>query len=97
MSLRYHTLTVVESQHHIIDPTNPCGALDDGIEHRLHVRGRSADDPEYFRRCRLVFEGLTQFGVALLDFFKQADVLDGDDGLVGKGLEKSYLLFREWA
>ena len=42
--------------------------------------------------------GLVPRGVRLmkgLRFLKQADVLDRDHGLVGKGLEKSYLLIRE--
>ena len=38
------SVALAESQHHVIDPTNPGGALDDGVEDRLHVRGRAADD-----------------------------------------------------
>ena len=38
MSPRNHSLSLPESQHHVIDPTNPCSAFDYGIEHRLHVR-----------------------------------------------------------
>ena len=45
MSSRNHNVTLVESQNHIIEPTNPRGALDDGVEHRLHVRRRAADEP----------------------------------------------------
>ena len=55
-----------ESQHHVIDPTNPRGALDDGVEHRLHVRRRAADDTEHSARCRLMLQRLAQFRVALL-------------------------------
>ena len=39
MRPRNHHVPLAESQHHIIDPTNPGGALDDGVEDRLHVRG----------------------------------------------------------
>ncbi len=46
MSPRNQHVPLVESQHHVINPANPCGALDDGVEHRLHVRGRAADDAE---------------------------------------------------
>ena len=56
---------LMESQHHVIDPTNPCRALNDGIEHRLHVGGRAADDAEHLGRCRLMLQGLAQFCVAL--------------------------------
>ena len=86
----------MESQHHVINPTNPRGALDDRVEHRLHVRWRAADDAEHLGRCRLMLQGLAQFCVALLEFLEQADVLDGDHGLVGEGFEKSDLLFGEW-
>ena len=57
---------VAESQHHVINPTNPGGALDDGIEHRLHVRRRAADDAEHLGRCRLMLQRLAQFCIALL-------------------------------
>ena len=81
---------------HIINSTNPCGALDDRIEHRLHVRGRAADDAEHLGCCRLMLQGLAQFRIALLQFLEQADVLDGDDRLVSESLEKRNLLIRKW-
>ena len=40
-----------------------------------------------------MLQSLAQFGVALLDLFEQPDVLDRDYRLVGKGFEKSDLLF----
>ena len=82
-----------ESQQHVIDPTNPRGALDDGVEHRLHVGGRAADDAEHLGRCRLMLQRFAQFRVALLQFFEQPHVLDGDDRLIGKGFEQRDLLF----
>ena len=95
MSPRNHTVSLVESQHHVIDPTNPRGALDDGIKHRLHVRRRAADDAEHLGRCRLMLQRLAQFRVALAEFLEQADVLDSDDGLIGEGLEQRDLFVRE--
>ena len=92
MSPRNHHVLLAESQHHVINPTNPRRALDDGIEHRLHVRGRAADDAEHLGRCRLMLQRLAQFCVALLDFLEQPHVLDGDHGLVGEGFEKSICL-----
>ena len=87
MSPRNHSVSLAESQHHIIDPTNPRGALDDGIEHRLHVGRRAADDAEHLGRRGLMLQGLAQFRVALLDLFEQSHVFDGDHRLVSKGLE----------
>ena len=86
---------LVESQHHVIDPTNPGGALDDGVEDRLHVRGRAADDAEHLGRCRLMLQRLAQFRVALLQFLEQPHVLDGDHRLVGEGFEQCDLLVCE--
>ena len=89
MSPRNQNVSLPESQHHVINPTNPGGALDDGVEDRLHVRGRAADDAEHLGRCRLMLQGLAQFCVALLELLKQPNVLDGDHGLGGEGFEKS--------
>ena len=97
MSPRNQSVLLAESQQHVINPTNPCGALDDGVEYRLHVRRRAADDAEHLGRCRLMLQGLAQFGVALLHFFEQPDVLNGDHGLGGKGFEQADLLLGERA
>ena len=65
MSPRNRLVPLTESQHHIIDPANLCRALDDGIEDRLHVGGRAADDAEHLGGRRLMLQRLAQFGVAL--------------------------------
>ena len=72
MSPRNHHVPLAESQHHVINPTNPGGALDDGVEHRLHVRRRAADDAEHLGGRRLMLQRLAQFCVALLEFLEQA-------------------------
>src|SRR6187551_626681 len=78
MSTWNHHVTLAKSQHHIIDPTNLCRAFDDGVEHRLHVRRRAADDAEHLRRRRLMLQRLAQFGVALSEFAEESHVLDSD-------------------
>src|SRR5262245_41358397 len=97
MSSGSHNVPIAKPQNYVINPTNPRRALDDGIEHRLHVRRRSADDAEHLGGCRLMLQGFAQFCVALLDLFEKADVLDGDDGLRGKGLKQFDLLLGERA
>src|SRR5262245_56776812 len=42
-----------------------------------------------------MLQGLAQFCIAFLEFFKQPDILDCDHSLVREGLEKCYLLVRE--
>ena len=95
MSPRNHNVSLAKSQHHVINPTNPRRALDDGVEHRLHVRRRAADDAEHLGRCGLMLQGFAQFCVALAEFLEQPHVLDRDDGLISEGLEKLDLLFGE--
>src|SRR5215831_16385882 len=90
-----HNVLLPESQKHVINPTNPRGALDDCVKHRLHVGRRAADDAEHLGRCRLMLQSLAQFRVALLEFLKQPHIFDGDDGLVSKGFEQGNLLVGE--
>src|SRR5262249_23283647 len=92
MGARNHRVSFKESQHHIINPTNSCRALDDSIEDRLNIGRRAADNAEHLRRCGLMLQCLPQFCVALLDLLKQANILDRDDRLRGKGFEQCYLL-----
>ena len=54
MSPRNHSVLLVETQQYVINPTNPRSALDDGVEYRLHVSRRAADDAEHLGRCRLM-------------------------------------------
>src|SRR4030095_8432526 len=95
MSRQNHKVPRVQPQVHIINPTNPGRAFDNGVEHRLHVRRRPTDDAEHFRGCRLMCQRLTQLCVALLDFFEQPDVFDGDDRLIGEGFDESDFFFDE--
>ena len=69
MSARNHRVSFNESQHHVIDPANPRGALDDGVEHRLHVRRRAADDAEHFRGCCLMLQRFGELTPAILRLF----------------------------
>src|SRR5262249_22469828 len=92
-----HNVLLPESQKHVINPTNPRRALDDGVEDWLYVGRRAADDAEHLGGCRLMLQGLAQFRVALLDLLEQPHVLDSNDGLVGERFEESDLLGSERA
>jgi hypothetical protein len=74
----------------LLRPAQPGGALRHGVENRLDVGRRAADHPQDLSRRRLLFEGLFRL-------VEQAHVLDGDDGLVGEGLEHLDLLVGEGA
>src|SRR5262245_41939257 len=82
MSPNNHSVSLAEPQQHVINPTDPRRAFNNGVKHRLHIGGRPADDAEHLGCCRLMFQGFTQFCVARLDFLEQPHVLDGDDSLI---------------
>src|SRR5215510_10077417 len=96
MGPRNHNVTLVKSQQYVIDPADLCRALDDGVEHRLHVRRRAADDAQHLGRYRLMLQSFTQFCVALLEFLEQPYVFNRDHGLIGEGFKQLSLLIREW-
>ena len=55
MSPRDEVVPLAEAQPYVIDPADPGGALNDRVEHRLHVRGRAADNAEHFGgRCLML-------------------------------------------
>ena len=96
MSTRNQSVVLIESQYNVINPTNASGALDDGIEHRLHVRGRAANDAEHLRGRRLMLQCLPQFRVGgfqilglIFNFLKEIDVLDCDTDLIRHGVNQS--------
>src|SRR5262249_13798918 len=88
-----HGVPIAESYQHVIDPTNSCRALDDGVEDRLHVSRRAADYAQHLGRCGLMLQRLAQFGIALLNLLEQPYVFDGDHRLVSEGLKKFDLFF----
>src|SRR5262245_18290221 len=95
MSSHDHSVTFAESQQYIIDPTNSRGALDDGVEYRLYVCGRAADNPKHLGRRRLMLQSFSQCNVAFLEFLKQSYVLDRVYCLVGARFKESDLFVRE--
>jgi len=75
---------------------DPDGVLQHGRKHRLKIAGRTADDLEHLRGCRLLLQRFGEFARALLLRLEQPRVLDRDDRLVGKGLDQLDLLLSEW-
>jgi hypothetical protein len=71
------------------------GAPDHGVQHGLEIRRRGADDPQDLGRGRLLLERFGEVAVLGLQLLEEADVLDGDDGLIGESLEEGDLLVGE--
>src|SRR5215470_4516136 len=57
MRPRNEIVALTKSQPQVIDAANPRRALHDGVEHRLHIRGRPADNNEHLRGCCLMLQG----------------------------------------
>src|SRR5690242_4818072 len=69
--------------------------LGDRVEDRLKIRRRARNDAKDLRRRRLLFERFGQLTIALIEFFEEPHVLDGDYRLVGEGLQERNLTLRE--
>src|SRR5262245_48453651 len=61
--------------------------LDQRIEYPLQIEGRPADNLQDFGGSRLLFQGFCQLPFARLLVRERSRVRDGNDGLVGEGLE----------
>src|SRR5437867_12726680 len=66
-------VALVQSKYHIVDRANAGRALDDRVEHWLHIGGRAADDAENFRGRRLVLQRLAERTVALLQLVEETN------------------------
>ena len=69
----------------------PDRILGQRVEDRLEVEGGPPDHLEQLAGRRLLLEGDAQLAVACAQLGEQPHVLDGDDGLVGEGLEQRNL------
>ena len=69
--------------------------IDDRVEHRLQLGGGSADDLQHLAGCLLERQRFLQIARPRLHFFEQPGIFDGDDRLVGKGLDQIDLFLGE--
>ena len=81
-------ITIDATDHASVASHKPRGVLGDGIQHRLNIRRRAGDHAQDLARRRLLLQ-------RFLEFLEQPHVLDGDDRLVGEGLEQLDLLVGE--
>ena len=80
-----------------IGAAKPGGCFDHCVQHRLHIGGRAADDLEHVAGRGLVFEQLLEVAGALLQFAIGLGAGDGDDSLLGEGLQQCDLAVGEAA
>src|SRR5262245_43934334 len=73
----------------------PDRAPADGLEDPREIGWGARNDLQDVARRRLLLEGLSEILVARLQLVQEPRVLDGDDRLVGEGLEQRDLRARE--
>ena len=64
----------------------------DYVEDGLQVGWRACDHPQDLARRRLLLQCLAQVAVTILQLFEEANILDSNYGLIGKGLEQPDLI-----
>jgi hypothetical protein len=70
MSPSNYRFTLDEAQYDIVSSTYSSRTLNDGVEHRLHVASRPADDVEHLAHCRLVPQGFGKLPIARLELLR---------------------------
>ena len=65
------------------------------MQHRLQIERRAADDLEYVGGRCLLLKRLREIARLGLNLVEQPRILDGDDGLVGEGLEQLDVMLGE--
>src|SRR5207245_3888947 len=91
-----HAVVSVERDHLTIEPVQsgecrlaqPSGAFYDSLEDWLQISWRAADDAQDLGGSGLLLQSFGEVTVAFLQFLEQAHVLDGDDRLIGEGLQQ---------
>ena len=72
------------------------GTVDNGLQHHLQIERRAYRSPDFAQSLKLLHRA-GKLARAHLNFVEQPGVLDGDDGLVGEGLQQLDLRVAEWA
>jgi len=79
-----------------IGAAEPGGRFNHGVQHRLHIRGRAADDLQDVAGRGLVFERFFEVARAGLQFAEQPRVFDRDDRLVSERAHQFDLPLGVW-
>jgi hypothetical protein len=86
---------LAQENNGIVGLAKPASALCDRLQYRLDIGGRSGDHAEDFAGRGLMSERFGELPGTCLHFVEQSRVLDGDDRLVGEGLNQLDLFVRE--
>src|SRR5262245_7132720 len=86
---------IVQVQYGELCTTEPGRIRQHGLEHRLQLAGRAADDLQHLRGRRLLLQRFRELARARLHLIEQPHVLDRDHRLVGEGFKQFDLLLTE--
>jgi len=84
-------VAVLQPQHGVIGLAELARAFDNGLENRPDFGRRGSDHPENIGAACLVNQRFGELAGLGLHLVEQADILDGDHGLVGKSLKQGNL------
>src|SRR5262245_31340097 len=91
------SVSIVQAQSAKLSVAEPCCVRQHGLENRLQLSRRTADDLQHLRGRGLLLQRLGQFGRARLHLVEQAHVLDRNHRLVGEGRSQLDLFLGERA
>src|SRR5262249_33497986 len=83
---------IVAEDHAVLGTANTDGILQQRREDALEVEHRPADGFEHLGRGSLLPQRFAELLPSRLNLVEQANVLDGDHGLVGEGFDQLNLL-----
>ena len=95
VSTEKKVITLFEGCDTIVRLAKFAGAFHDGLQDRLNIGRRGCNHLEDVGASGLVGQCFRKVAGLGLHFVEQPDVLDGDDGLVGKGGDQFDLLVGE--
>src|SRR3954469_20837802 len=95
MCAKCQTVSLPQPHQGVVSTAKLAGASDDRLENGRDVRRRGGDDLEDVGAAGLIGEGLGEIKRLRLHFLEQADIADGNDSLIGKGLQQGDLLVGE--
>src|SRR6516164_739628 len=88
---RAKSISLTKEQVAELSLAEPHGICQNGVKHGLQIAGRARDDLQHLRSCDLLLQRFLKLAFTRLLGLEQPSILDSDDGLIGKGLNKSNL------
>ena len=89
------SLAVIQSHSTELRAANTRSVLEQFVEYRIEVAGRTADDAQHLRCRGLLLQQFSEVACSCLQILEQPDIFDRDNRLVGKSGDQLDLLLVE--